>query len=379
VYEVGKEIGLLRFFSIIALLYLYTFWKVTQLWEASPVVSSLVTLGTFIFMLAPQFLYRSKSIIHEALFFRVWTWLGAIVMGIWATFFILSVLFDIALVFVGFFGTFDSHRQHLWILEISILTSAVGLLQVLRGPRIKRVFVPIANLADDLIGFTIAQVSDLHVGPTIRRGYVEKVTRRINAHQPDIVVLTGDIGDAAPTYLETHFAPLSGLRGKYGVFYVTGNHEYYWGIEKVLEQVKAVGCRILLNEHEVLRVKGSKLMVAGVTDSSGGHFDPAHEPNLIDAISTHESVQCKVLLSHRPELYDQAERLGVQVQISGHTHAGQFFPFSLFIGFAHKYYRGLHAYKNLWLYVNPGTGYWGPANRFASASEITLLTLQKAR
>jgi predicted MPP superfamily phosphohydrolase len=139
--------------------------------------------------------------------------------------------------------------------------------------------------------------------------------------------------------------------------------------------MRGLGFVTLLNENKILKVGETSLMVAGVTDPVGVHMLRGHASDTTKALTSSEESQFKILLAHRPDACHGAESLGVDLQFSGHTHAGQFFPFSLFIGLAHKYYNGLYRHGNMWLYVNPGTGYWGPANRLGVVSEISCLTL----
>ncbi|MEQ1666597.1 MAG: metallophosphoesterase, partial [Bdellovibrionales bacterium] len=175
-----------------------------------------------------------------------------------------------------------------------------------------------------------------------------------------------------------HVEPLSLLRAPHGVLYVTGNHEYYWGVERWLEKIKQLGMQPLLNENLILNIGGAKILIAGVTDTSAEMFKVEHRSDPRKAIKNSDNSDFKVLLAHRPDSYLEAEAAGFNLQLSGHTHAGQFFPFNFIVALVHKYYRGLNLYKRMWVYVNSGTGYWGPANRFAVPSEITLIELKRS-
>jgi predicted MPP superfamily phosphohydrolase len=184
--------------------------------------------------------------------------------------------------------------------------------------------------------------------------------------------------DGSPDTLSEHVEPLSLLRAPHGVLYVTGNHEYYWGVERWLGKIQKLGMRPMMNENFILNIGGAKILIAGVTDTSGEMFKVEHRSDPRKAIKNSENSDYKVLLAHRPDSYLEAEAAGFNLQLSGHTHAGQFFPFNFIVALAHKYYRGLNLYKRLLIYVNSGTGYWGPANRFAVPSEITLIELKRS-
>jgi hypothetical protein len=149
----------------------------------------------------------------------------------------------------------------------------LGLLNTRRTARVKRVDVPIANLPAALHGFTIAQISDLHVGPTIRAAYVQRIVDRVNGLEADAVAITGDIVDGPVQELRTHVAPLGNLRSRHGTFFVTGNHEYYAGAGPWLAEVRGLGIRVLMNEHVVLERDGASLVLAGVADYTAHHFD----------------------------------------------------------------------------------------------------------
>lgn len=384
---------LIRFLTVLTILLLYTDFKVAQLLGLiSPgfALATLITVGVFGVMIGWQFIYRAKPEVFNQLWFRGLAWLGSIVMGLWATFIIISIPLDLVEVFIAGIGRL-SHAAaetpeaavhpigialRLGLLGIAGGITVLGFIAVVRGPMVRRVTADFKSLPSALKDLKIAQISDLHVGALIRADYVEDVVRRTNALEPDIVVLTGDLGDGKAAMLAPDMQPLRDLRARYGVFYCTGNHEYYWGAQGIIAELESLGITPLLNSNRVLTIDGTKVLVAGITDPAGEYFIPDHRPDMAKALTSNEDCALKILLSHRPGVCDEAEERGVDLQFSGHTHAGQFFPFSLFIPFAHKYFRGLNRHGRLWLYVNVGTGYWGPPNRLAVGSEITLLTCE---
>ncbi len=250
------------------------------------------------------------------------------------------------------------------------LTLAVGVLRVC-SPVVERVDIPLHNLPPAFDGFTIAQISDLHVGPTIKRPYVQKVVDAVNALNPDIIALTGDFIDGTVEDLADDVAPLMDLRARDGKFFVTGNHECSWNPESWTAEFRRLGTRVLENEHEAIKRGDSTIYIAGVNDYASGDMDIA---KAVRGLQPDDAI---ILLSHQPASYSKAEAAGVDLQLSGHSHAGQYFPFTLIIRFFQRYYKGLNRHGKMWIYVSRGTGYWGPPLRAGAPAEITLLTLRK--
>lgn len=332
-------------------------------------------------MLGSMFISRSKPGVFESPWFIVMTWVGSTFMGFWGTYILVAIPIDIVAIIYSFFNhgiSFLTSNTHWGIFLLSILMTSLGLLSVVRGPKILEVNIPVSHLSEGLNNFKIAQISDLHIGPTIQGRYVRRVVAQTNALDADIIVITGDLVDAHTESIKPYLAPLLDLKSRFGVYYVTGNHEYYWGdIHTLLGELEKVGLIILENHNKVIEVNGSKLMIAGIPDPMAGQLGKHRRPDVQKARLTPIKTDFNILLTHRPDPYLLAEEQGFHLQFSGHTHAGQFFPFSLLIPLAHKYYRGLNRIGKMWLYVNPGTGYWGPANRFGITSEITLAKLIK--
>jgi uncharacterized protein len=375
------------FFSILFVLILYTGLNLALIWPEHKWLAWGLMPPFFTILIGWQFLYRSRSDLVEEKWFYGLAWVGSLSMGLWATFILLTIPMDIVDLFASLFDRFRevasgrdiflSHTLPLAIVGISGGITTVGFAQALRGPRVKEIRVPIEGLPNVLSGLSIAQISDLHVGPTIGRKYVEDVVKRTNALNPDLIVLTGDLVDGSPEVLSDPLEPIRNLKAKYGVFFVTGNHDYYWGGQAWVDKFRNLGILPLINENAILNVGDSKFLLAGVTDPVGEEFLKDHKPDMAKASRIGSDVKCdlKILLSHRPDCFPEAEKAGFNLQLSGHTHAGQFFPWNLIVGLAYKYYRGLNQHEKLWLYVNPGTGYWGPPHRFLVPSEITRLTI----
>lgn len=258
------------------------------------------------------------------------------------------------------------------VLGGSALALALGAATALRGPRVERVDIRVPGLHPDLDGFRIVQISDLHVGRAIRRAYVEHTVGKALALAPDLVALTGDIVDGPVERLAPHVEPLKALaQGE--CFFILGNHDCYAGARRWIEQFRALGMRVLLNEHVVLRRRGARLLVGGVVD-------PAY-PAMRPAISLEgaERSDFRLLLAHNPRLAPLGARAGFDLQLSGHTHAGQFFPWTLAVRLVHApHVAGLSREGAMQVYVSAGTGTWGPPVRFGTSPELTLLTLKRA-
>jgi predicted MPP superfamily phosphohydrolase len=265
-----------------------------------------------------------------------------------------------------------------WAIALTAVSSILGL-GFARRPRLVEVDVPIAQLPRALQGFSIAQISDLHVGPTIKGGFVERIVTRINRLNADLVAITGDLVDGSVADLAVHTAPLARLTSRHGTFFVTGNHEYYSGERAWTDELRRLGLTVLKNQHVILQHDGASLLLAGVTDFSAHHFDPAQRSDPAAALlGTAPGWVPKILLAHQPSSASAAAAAGYDVQISGHTHGGQFWPWNLFVRYFQPFTAGLNRLQDLMVYVSRGTGYWGPPNRFIVPAEITRIRLVAA-
>jgi predicted MPP superfamily phosphohydrolase len=255
------------------------------------------------------------------------------------------------------------------------LVTLWGFANARRTARVVRVDVPITGLPATLDGFTIAQVSDVHVGPTIKRPYVEAIVDAVNRLDVDLVAVTGDLVDGSVRDLAEHVAPLAALRSKEGSFFVTGNHEYYSGAAAWVGELRRLGLVVLMNEHAVVRRGEARLVIAGVTDFGAGHFDRSQASDPVAALAGSPAGAVRLLLAHQPRSAAAAEAAGFDLQLSGHTHGGQFLPWNFLVRLQQPFTAGLHRWRRMWVYTSRGTGYWGPPKRFGAPSEITLLRL----
>ncbi len=266
-------------------------------------------------------------------------------------------------------------RSNLAILTATLVLLPYGFYRARYWLRVDRVRVEIPGLHPDLEGFRIAQISDLHIGATIKRPFLETVVAKVNALEAHCVAVTGDLVDGSVRDLREHTRPLENLRSTYGSFYCTGNHEYYSGVHGWLDEFRKIGLRVLLNEHEMIEHGAGRLLMAGVTDFNGGNFDPRHRSDPEQALAGSAAAHLRVLLAHQPRSAFAAARAGFDLQLSGHTHGGQIWPFHYFIRLQQPFRAGLFMVERMFLYVNRGTGYWGPPLRVGSPPEITLLSL----
>ncbi|MFZ5571968.1 MAG: metallophosphoesterase [Thermodesulfobacteriota bacterium] len=279
----------------------------------------------------------------------------------------------------------DTERRRFLLngLNTVILTGAgamtgYGVAEARQIPEIKTIRIPFDHLPSDLDGFRIVQLTDIHVGSTIKRPFVEGIVAAANTLSADIVAITGDLVDGSVPRLSADVAPLSGLQAAHGKFFVTGNHEYYSGADAWVEKVRSLGFTVLLNEHRLVQHGQGRLLIAGVTDYRGGRFAPSHESNPFQAMAGAPKADLSVLLAHQPRSIFDAAKAGFDLQISGHTHGGQFFPWNYIVFLTQPYVTGLHRHAGTRIYISGGTGYWGPPVRLGSPSEITLIELIKA-
>lgn len=294
------------------------------------------------------------------------------IMGLFIHLFFAGLTKDI-LIFIPFLSAYEKILSQLFAL-LAVLISLAGTLIAFQGPKIRSISIPIDKRFQSLNGLKIVQISDLHVGPLIGKNYVEKVVQLTNQLQADLVVLTGDIGDSNPKHFGSELAPLKQLKSTYGGFFVTGNHEYYWNAEEWIQAIVACKIHPLLNQG--VSLLDSQLWLGGITDPDGARFIPNHAPNPKQALDNEKSrLAYKILLAHQPKNCFAAEKAGFDLMLSGHTHGGQFFPFNLLVGFFNPYSKGLNRHRNMLVYVNLGTGFWGPALRLGVTAEITLLKL----
>jgi len=271
-----------------------------------------------------------------------------------------------------------THHMNMGVMAISLALALMGIYKAGVAPQVKIVEAPVEGLAKELDGFRIALISDIHISPTVHGDTVEDIVRRVNQLEPDMVAHTGDLADATVEEMGKDAAPLAGLKARYGVFFVTGNHEYYWDLKGWLKVVEDNGAIVLNNEHRMVEHNGARILVAGVTDYSAGVNAPGHKSDPAKALSGAPKRDFTIMLAHQPRSVVAVAATGqVDLQLSGHTHGGQYFPWSIIVRFVHPVAPGLSKYEGMWVYLNRGSVYWGPPLRLGSPKEITLIVLKR--
>lgn len=248
-------------------------------------------------------------------------------------------------------------------------TVGYGTYGVMRGPRVKRVTVPLAKLPRAAHGFRIAVVSDVHLGPILGRAHTARIVDTVNRTQPDLIAIVGDLVDGNVHDLGPAAEPLRGLRARHGSYFVTGNHEYFSGAQQWIDHVRELGLTPLENARRPLPL----FDLAGVNDVQGE--SEGHGPDFEAALGDRDRSRAAVLLAHQPIVIHDAVRHGVDLQLSGHTHGGQLWPGNYLAELANPTVAGLERYGDTQLYVSRGAGAWGPPVRVGAPSDITVVEL----
>ncbi|HVK77413.1 MAG TPA: metallophosphoesterase [Kofleriaceae bacterium] len=344
--------------AIYVVAHLYIWWRLVL-----PLPSPLWQVGTAVVaLLGPSFpltMRLGRRLTREGA--RPWLLVAYVWFG-FATYFLLGAVASHVAVVAG--ASAQGAAQVSAAVAIAVVV--VGLVNVARGPVVKRVRVPLARLPVDT--YTIVQLTDVHIGAVIGREFAEELVRRVNALRPDLIVITGDLVDGRLTELRPHIDPLRGLRARDGVYAVTGNHEYYWNLEPWLDHLRSLGIRLLRNAHVTI---ADAFVLAGADDAS---FDE----DVPRAVAGRDRRLPLVLLAHHPRTITRAMAAGVDLQLSGHTHGGQLLPWGWLARIWDPKVAGLGRFGDTWLYVSEGTGYWGPPLRVGTRCEISAITLTAA-
>jgi predicted MPP superfamily phosphohydrolase len=375
-----------RFLTILGILALVHLYVGCRLLPALPIPPGARIAGAI--LLTISFVSMPLGFFARSFRDRVWAdrvaAFGLFMMGFFSSLFVFTLLRDIVLAPALLLVTSPRvpgllSSSAVLSVALAVFATLVGFVNARRRASVVKVDIPIRNLPDALQGFTIAQISDVHVGPTIKAPYVDAIVDAVNDLQADLIAVTGDIVDGSVRDLAGHTAPLARLTARHGAYFVTGNHEYYSGEPAWTAEFKRLGLRVLMNEHVVLTHAGERLVVAGVADYSAHHFNPAQRSDPAVALKNAPlDAAARILLAHQPRSAPAAAAAGFDLQLSGHTHGGQFWPWNLFVRLQQPFTAGLHRLNDLWIYISRGTGYWGPPKRFGSPSEITHLRLVRA-
>jgi len=351
-----KFFGFLFTFSLIYfLMHYYVYFRITRDFglKANFLLRGILLMGAFLFLLGEFLVKRSSSLITKVFYFAGGIWFGIIT----TTVFLLLVSEIVRL-----FYRAGSFSITLTALSISGIVCIYSLFNTLRAPVLKKVEIEYKNLPSQLDGFKIVHLSDLHLNSAKSFKWLNGIVKRVNALSPDLICITGDLIDADILKSEEFHNVLKNLKATHGVFAVPGNHEIYAGMgifQKVAEQS---GIRILKNETVSL---SDHLEIAGIS----WDFEDAEK------IFPREKQKFRIFLSHAPEVFDKVFP-SIDLQLSGHTHAGQIFPMELLIGLFSRYPYGLYKKEDAYIYTTSGTGLWGPPMRFLSKCEIVEVVLK---
>lgn len=253
-------------------------------------------------------------------------------------------------------------------------TVGYGAIEALGAPEVTTVPVTLRRLDPSLSGFRIAVVSDIHLGPLLGRGHTERIVRLINEQRPDLVAIVGDLVDGSVQSLGAAAAPLRDLESRYGSYFVTGNHEYFSGVEPWLAELERLDVRPLRNERVAIQHGGAVFDLAGVNDVTGRSLGDG--PDFEKALDGRDASRPVVLLAHQPVQVEDSARHGVDLQLSGHTHGGQMFPFHLAVPLQQPMVAGLKKFDDTWVYTTRGAGFWGPPVRVGASPEISIMELR---
>jgi predicted MPP superfamily phosphohydrolase len=383
--------------SVLAIVYGYTGWRLLGALRLPHPWTTVAWVVLAVLLLLPVLALRLRGLgphwLQQAL-----VWVGYLGLGFFVLAFFLTLGRDLVLLAVraatsvaAWAGVapaepLDPARREmlrrgsaLAVLALSGTASTWGWWAARYRLRVIPVEVPIAGLPAAFDGFRIAQISDLHAGMTIGRDLVERVTATTAALGADLIAVTGDLVDGRVEDLAAAVAPLARLRAPCGVFFCSGNHEYYNGNALGwFELYRQMGFTVLLNEHRLVTRDNAQLVVAGVTDFNAGSMVPGGASDVAAALAGAPDDTVRLLLAHQPLSLDAACQAGVALQLSGHTHGGQFVPWTWFVPLQQPYLSGLHRRGTTWIYVNRGAGYWGPPLRLGVPAEVALLTLRAA-
>jgi len=265
------------------------------------------------------------------------------------------------------------------VASLVLVAATVASREARRGPRDVRVEIELARWPQALDGYRIAQISDIHIGPTLGRRFARALTDRVNLLEADLVAVTGDLVDGQRARLEEEVAPFGELRARDGVFFVTGNHDFYSGVDDWAEYIAGLGMRVLRNEHLCIERGSAGFVLAGVDDHRAGMLSGQGGEDLALALEGVPDERAVVLLAHDPSTFKRAHARGIDLQLSGHTHGGQIWPFHWLVRLAIPFVAGRYTRGDAELYVSRGTGFWGPPMRLGSPAEITEIVLRAPR
>jgi predicted MPP superfamily phosphohydrolase len=364
--------------AVLALLFVVPWW--TLLFAGSDWPGWVTVLGTVVFAGA-LVAFPVLMIVGHGRQHRDWAArIADVELGVIWVLFVWSILGTVPRLILLAAGVADPARSRIStavVAAISLVLLAWGYAEAMRVSRVRRVDVTIPRLGNAFDGLRVVLLTDTHYGPIDRARWSARVVEVVNTLEPDIVAHTGDIADGEVSERRAQAAPLGEVRAELGRVYVTGNHEYFSGAQRWVEHMAALGWEALHNRHVVVSRGDDKLIIAGVDDrTAAGSGVPGHHADHAAALAGADPELPVLLLAHQPQQIDGAVAHGVDLQLSGHTHGGQMWPFHYLVRLDQPVLQGLSRHgERTQLYTSRGTGFWGPPFRIFAPSEITLLTL----
>jgi uncharacterized protein len=263
---------------------------------------------------------------------------------------------------------------------VALAAAGTGAWAANTAPVVRRLPVTLAGLSPALDGLRIVTFSDAHLSSTYSGRRFERVVEVVNEQRPDVVAIVGDLVDGELEVLREEVAPVGDLVSEQGVFFVTGNHEYYVDTRAWLRHLPTLGVRVLRNERVAIGRGGATFDLAGIDDDSAAEAGvPGHRADLDAALDGRDESTPVVLLAHQPVEIAASAAAGVDLQLSGHTHGGQLWPFDYAIRLSQPVVEGYRQYGDTQLYVSSGVGYWGPPMRVGARPEVVVVELHAPR
>lgn len=314
----------------------------------------------------------------DSLGFDILVWIGLLWMGLLLLLFTAAATNGILALAGRFAGVPEGlvRTTGLGLFGLAVAGGVLGVVNALSAPRIHEVEARIPGLPAAFDGYRIAHITDTHVGPTLRRGWVERLVARVDSARADLVVHTGDFVDGSVDRLRPHVEPFAKLRGRDATLFVTGNHETYSDAIAWSAHARELGFQVLVNSHVVLVRGADSLVVAGVTDHHEGQAFPDRAPDAHKAFQG-APAGTRLLLAHQPVQASAAQGLGIALQLSGHTHGGQIWPFHHLVRLAQPVVSGFGRVGDVLVFVSNGAGYWGPPMRLFAPPEVPILVLRR--
>lgn len=389
----SKTLSFILFFSIVTIVigsihyYLWTrLFRNTglpQIWKS---IGIYVLVALLLYLLTAILLSQYLSIKYsQPLLWIAYLWMGIMMLLFFTLLFTdlikLILYFYLKVTNPNKFAIDIQRRQFISGLltsgasAIVLMASGISVINYYSKPFVNRIQITLRGLPKIFNGFKIVQISDLHIGQLMTKSKLAEIVQQVNSLKPDLIAITGDLVNGSIKLLSNEVTPIKYLEAKKGVFFVTGNHEHYSGVENWISEIEKLGIKVLSNENTKINYGNDSFYIAGVNDHEAKRFGEKHAADFNQALSGLDKNMKVILLAHQPIAVREAAEYGVDLVLSGHTHGGQIWPFNYLVYLQQPYIKGFYEYKKTKLFVNQGTGCWGPPMRLGSKNEITEVTL----